>query len=65
MAELHDVLHELVDRVSFASESQRDGWHRRVDTIPVFIEQLGEEQLELETPVDQAVDDDQEQEIPA
>lgn len=60
MAGLHDVLHELVDRVTFASESQRDGWHRRVDAIPDYVEQLVDEQLELEHAG--AAGDDQEQE---
>lgn len=53
MSILHDVLHRLVDRIPYPSEGHRDAAHEEVDAIPHFVEQLADEQLDAEQPVDE------------
>ena len=53
MSTLHEVLHRLVDRVSYPSEAHAVAAHAEIDAIPEYAEQPDDEQLDAEQPVDE------------
>ena len=63
MAQLHDVLHEIVSRLNFPSEQHAADAHAGVDAIPEYVEQLVDEQLDAEQPADAGNDPEQEQTV--
>lgn len=48
MATLHDVLHRLADRITYPSQAHQEAAHAEIDTIPAYVEQLDDEQLDDE-----------------
>ena len=50
MSTLHDVLHGLVNRVSYPSEAHAVAAHAEIDAIPEYAEQPDDEQLDAEQP---------------
>lgn len=52
MSLLHDILHGLADKVTYASQAQREAAHDAIDDLPDFLEHPGEDQLAAETGTD-------------
>lgn len=44
MSALHDLLHKVVDLLPHASEAHRGDMHQAVDDVPLYIEQLADDQ---------------------